>query len=53
MGYMIDLEMQVVKKARLLGGMVNKGKVYTIGEQGPETFVPYGWRNYNQHEEHA
>lgn len=40
MGYMIDSEMQVVKKARLLGGMVNKGKVYTIGEQGPETFVP-------------
>lgn len=40
MGYMIDDEMQIVKKARLLGGMVNKGKVYTIGEQGPETFVP-------------
>ena len=40
MGYMLDSEMRIVKKARLLGGMVNKGKVYTIGEQGPETFVP-------------
>ena len=43
MGYMIDPEMQVVKKARLLGGMVNKGKVYTIGEQGPETFKKSVW----------